>query len=249
MAIMPRSSKSCRTVVSGGYMLLTPGMSSKPVTLMSSGTRTPCSCSARITPIAITSFEQTAHVGSRPPLEPMLSRIWFIRRYASADSQSPHCTVTEFTLFSAHSLFHASRRVWASRHWLGPAKNSTLRWPYLRISRITEAMPPHWSTPTSDTRRWRRALSMRMPSPTLTPPCVDVMITHGCVTFARHATWNISSVGVRKMNASTPCCMNMPHRSSNSDCVHSASWTIATETNIVWARAVASIDDSAVTGP
>ena len=39
------------------------------------------------------------------------------------------------------------------------------------------------------------------------------------------------------------------HRSSNSDCVHSASWTIATETNIVWARAVASIDDSAVTGP
>ena len=43
--------------------------------------------------------------------------------------------------------------------------------------------------------------------------------------------------------------MNMPHRSSNSCWVHSASWTIATETNIVWARAVASIEDSAVTGP
>ena len=86
--------------------------------------------------------------------------------------------------------------------------------------------------PTNETRlRWR-ALNMCKPSLTLTPPCDEVMITHGWLTCDLQATLNISSVGVRKMNASTPCCMNMPHKSSNSCCVHSASCTMATETNI-----------------
>ena len=48
--------KSGRTVVSGGMKYAASGTSSNPTTLMSSGTRRPCSCSARSTPSARWSF-------------------------------------------------------------------------------------------------------------------------------------------------------------------------------------------------
>ncbi len=48
--------KSCRTDVSGGVKWAASGMSSKPITAMSSGTRRPSSAKACSTPSAIWSF-------------------------------------------------------------------------------------------------------------------------------------------------------------------------------------------------
>ena len=54
----PIALKSCRTVVSGGVKCAASGMSSKPSTAMSSGTRSPSSAKACRTPSAIWSFPQ-----------------------------------------------------------------------------------------------------------------------------------------------------------------------------------------------
>jgi hypothetical protein len=133
------------------------------------------------------------------------------------------------------------------------------------MSRITDAMPAHWSMPTNETRlRWR-ALNMCKPSLTLTPPCDEVMITHGWLTCDLQATLNISSVGVRKMNASTPllhehaaqivefllCALGLMHhghrnehtmsagsRLNGRQCAHRAVETLATGDHANRARAV-----------
>ena len=225
------------------------GMSSKPTRLTSCGTRTPCSCSARATPTAWLSLAQTMHVGRLPPVRPMLSRMWFILPYASEDSQVSHCTVTELTALAAHSLFHASRRVAASRHSLGPAKYSTERCPYSTTRCITSAIADHWSMPTTDTRRRSADFISRRPSCTPMPPCVDVTITRGCAIRVRHAAENMTSVGVRKMNASTFISSKVRHRSSNSSCEHSASCTMLTVTNRPCWRAIVSIAEIVEIGP
>ena len=58
----PSSPKSWRTVVSGGRKYADSGMSSNPTTLMSPGTRRPCSASARSSPSAMWSFPQNTAV-------------------------------------------------------------------------------------------------------------------------------------------------------------------------------------------
>jgi len=60
----PSSTKSWRTVVSGGDRYSASGMSSNPTTLTSPGTSTPCSCSARSMPSACWSFAQNTAVTS-----------------------------------------------------------------------------------------------------------------------------------------------------------------------------------------
>ena len=55
-----------RTVVSGGWTSRKVGMSSKPATAMSSGTRWPCSRSAAIAPTAITSLTANTASTSSP---------------------------------------------------------------------------------------------------------------------------------------------------------------------------------------
>ncbi len=230
-------------------MLSIAGMSSKPMRLTSCGMRTPCSCRARATPTAWLSFAHTMQVGRLPPLRPMLSRMWFIRPYASDESHVSHCTVTEFTELTAHSLFHDNSLVAASRHSLGPAKYSTERCPYSATTRITSAIADHWSSPTTETRLRSAGFIRRSPSWTPRPPCVEVTITRGWAIWARHAAENMVSVGVRKMNASTFISSKVRHRSSKSTCVHSASCTMLTDMNSPCWRAIVSIAEMAEIGP
>jgi hypothetical protein len=61
------TSKGWRTVVSGGVTYAATGVSSKPTTLMSSGTRRPASSSARISPMAMSSFAANTAVTEASP--------------------------------------------------------------------------------------------------------------------------------------------------------------------------------------
>ena len=80
-------------------------------------------------------------------------------------------------------------------------------------------------------------------------PCVEVTMTRGCVICARQAAENITSVGVRKMNASTFISSNVEHNSSNSVCEQSASCTMLTDMNRPCCLAIASIEEIAEIGP
>ena len=70
-----------------------------------------------------------------------------------------------------------------------------------------------------------------------------------CVICARQAAENITSVGVRKMNASTFISSNVEHNSSNSVCEQSASCTMLTDMNSPCCLAIASIEEIAEIGP
>ena len=68
-------------------------------------------------------------------------------------------------------------------------------------------------------------------------------------TTARQAAENITSVGVRKMNASTFISSNVEHNSSNSVCEQSASCTMLTDMNRPCCLAIASSEEIAEIGP
>ena len=70
----PRAAKSWRTVVSGGTKNAASGMSSKPTTLTSSGTRTPASTKADSSPRAVWSFAEKIAPGRPACREPATDR-------------------------------------------------------------------------------------------------------------------------------------------------------------------------------
>lgn len=69
------------------------------------------------------------------------------------------------------------------------------------------------------------------------------------MTRARQAAANITSVGVRKMKASTFCSLKVSHRLSKSACAHKASWTIITLMNRPCSRAMDSMEEMEEIGP
>ena len=74
-------------------------------------------------------------------------------------------------------------------------------------------------------------------------------MTLGWVTFTWQAAWNMVSVGVMKMKASTFCSRKVPHSSWNPCWVQVASSTIMTDMKSPCERATVSMAVMVETGP